>query len=345
MKQFTHLILSTIIFLSLFSKQELLKSQSHLESIFTTEGIGTVIGATDLLINEPLVNIVNDRIEKVEISEFESRANFGLKIGIMFFSNETSKNLTIPLEFRYSLFNFSATVPYFLNKKMKYSLKEIESSGIGDISVGVGYSNVAFSEFYYNLRLDTKLATGDDLNSEDGYLVPLGTGSMDFMFSIFGTKFITEKISIGSSFSYKLNGTSSKTGKINRYDDEGNVTGVESIKYDITNGNFLSLGSNLEYFFDFGLSLNSGIHFKLIGEGNTDKVHSYSWDEESISLTGLSNKQDASLVDLSVKATYGISIFDLSAGLKIPVYTKRNDDNLEDDRGISIFTKIDYSIF
>ena len=51
------------------------------------------------------------------------------------------------------------------------------------------------------------------------------------------------------------------------------------------------------------------------------------------------------MLDLKIKAVYSISLFDISAGIKLPVYTKRNEDNLEDNRGVGIFLKFDYNIF
>ena len=316
---------------------------SDLESSFTTEGIETVTHNTEVLIEEPLINKIKEKKDKHFIENFNPE-NMELKIGVETIINGSGSSLNLPIMYSYGQFNISAQIPYFLARKMKYTLETVETSGLGDVSVGVGYTNQAF-DMFYNLHLDVKLPTGDDGKMEDGFLVPLGSGSTDFMLTTSASKFVTDNFSIGGGFSYKFNGSSSKIAEITRLDSANNVQGIESVDYTITNGNALNLNINCDYYWDYGLSFGGDFAFKAIGDGETDKEHSYSWNDETNKLEGLSNKQAVTMLDLKASATYNISIIDITAGAKIPLFTERDENNKEGDREVGIFFKIDYSIF
>ena len=335
-----------LVLLAVLLASQMLLSQSQLESSFTTEGIETVTQNTEILIEEPLINKNKEKKDKNFLEDLNSD-EIGMKIGVETVINGSGKSLNLPIKFRYGQFDFSSQIPYFFSKKMKYTLETAETSGLGDISVGAGYGSQAFTMFYY-LHLDVKLPTGDDGKMEDGFLVPLGTGSTDFMLTTSVTKFITDNFSIGGGFGYKFNGSSSKIAEITRFDnpdDDDNTTDIESVDYTITNGNALNLNLNFDYYWDYGLSFNSDFSFKNIGDGNTDKEHSYNWNSETETLDGLSNKQAVTMLDLKATATYSISIFDISAGAKIPLSTERDENNKEDDREMGLFFKVDYTIF
>lgn len=323
---------------------KLLFPQNSLETGFTTEGIETVIRNTELLIEEPLVNKIRDK--KKQFSG-EKETNSGMKIGAGTMLNNTGKYLSFSINYYYKNFDFAAQLPYYLNKKIKYSLETFETKGVGDFAVGLGY-RTEISDILYYAHLDVKLPTGDAGKMENDFLVPLGTGSTDFMIFASANKNITEYISIAGNFAYKYNGSSSKTAEISRFDDPDNnvsTDDIESVEYAITNGNFLAVNANFAYSFDFGLTIDTKLGFKTIGQGNTDKDYSYSWNDETEQLSGLTNKQDVKMLDFKIAAIYSKALFDISAGIKLPLYTKRNEDNLEDNRGVGIFLKFDYNIF
>ena len=311
-------------------------AQYQLEGTFTTEGIETVIGNTSGLINEPISNQV-----KENFSIEEQTHDTGFNLGAEMIINENVKSISLPLKYRVWSLDMVALVPYYFSKKMEYSLKDAETDGIGDISLGLGYGKVVSDTYLYG-QFDVKLPTGDDEAKDGEFLNPLGTGTTDFVLFGLAHKDFSDEISAGISLSYKMNGSSSKKAEIVDPDDETKITYVD---YDITNGNLFTASTYLDYSLTSNFSLGSSITLKSIEEGSTDKEYSNSWNDEVSKLSDLSNKQDAMLLDLGVKATYSIGVFDISAGAKLPVYTDRHEDNNEDDRGVTFFTKFDYSLF
>jgi len=318
-------------------------SQTILETGFTTEGIETVIQNTELLIEEPLVNTIRDKRKKSS----EKEINSGMKVGAGTMLNSTGQYLNFSVKYYYKNFDFVAQIPYYLKEKVQYTLQTIETKGVGDFALGLGYG-IQLTDIFYYAHLYVKLPTGDAGKMENDFLVPLGTGSTDYMVYASASKNINDLMSVGGNLQYKYNGNSSKTALISRLDNPDNdaiTDDFETVDYTITNGNFFAVNADFNYFFDFGLNINTEFGFKTIGQGNTDKDYSYSWNDETEQLSGLTNKQDVKMLDLKIKAVYSISLFDISAGIKLPVYTKRNEDNLEDNRGVGIFLKFDYNIF
>lgn len=311
-------------------------AQSHLEATFTTEGIETVIGNTSGIINEPISNKIKDKF-----SDEDQTQQSGFNIGAEILVNENSKNISIPLKYRLWTIDFIASVPYFFNKRMEYSIKSAETSGVGDISLGAGYGRI-FSETYLYGEIGVKLPTGDDEATDSDYLVPLGTGSTDVVLFGLAHRDLNDTFGLGLSLSYKINGSSSKTAEILDPDDNSKITTVD---YEITNGNLFNISTYIDYSLASNLSLEGMFALKMIGEGSTDKEYSNSWNSDTKTLSDISNKQDTTLLDFSAKATYSLGIFDISGGVKLPLYTDRNDDNKEDDRGVTLFTKFDYSLF
>ena len=320
----------------------LLYSQTSLQTGFTTEGIETVTKNTELLIEEPLVNkIINAKKQVLYGNEMS------MSIGVETMINSSGKQLNLPINYRYKRFDFSVLLPYYLSRKMSYSLETAETKGFGDAAIGLGYGNDS-SSFRYYIHVDAKLPTGDAGKMENGYLVPLGTGSTDFMFYTTATKHFNKKIALSGNFIYKYNGSSTKIAEIVRFDnpdDNINIEDIENVEYTITNGNFLNIDASISYLLKSGLSINADIAYRSIGSGNTDKKYSYSWNNETEEITGLSNKQEVKMLDFRPKLVYSTMLFDISAGMKLPLYTKRHEDNMEDNRGLGFFFKIDYNIF
>ena len=330
-----------IIFSSLVFITTLLYSQVRLETGFTTEGIETVIKNTELLIEEPLANKIINLKKPMQGNEIN------MSIGIETMLNSSGKLLNIPINYRYKHVDFSVLLPYYFNRKINYSIETAETKGFGDAVVGLGYKNGS-SSFVYYFHLDVKLPTGDDGKMENGYLVPLGTGSTDFMFYTSVSKYFNDKIVLSGKFMYKLNGSSTKIAEIVRLDNPDGNTGIEdieTIEYNIVNGNFLNIDASLAYLLKFGLSINADIAYRFIGEGNTNKKFSYSWTDDTKEITDISNKQDVKMLDFRTNLVYSNTLFDISAGIKIPLYTQRDEDNVEKDRSPGFYFKIDYNIF
>ena len=342
-----------------------------MSATFKTQGIESVITNTENLLDDPIIEQMRDfvppaieakkkqmigssekdrnPVAKADSRESDDEGFLGelkFKIGMENFVSGTNKNIKLPFSFNWREFTFGGSLPYVYSKKMNYALKSAESNGMGDMSLDFGYGS-SLAGIDYGLNIFLKLPTGDDTNMESGYLVPLGTGTTDIVLAASAAKFL-EISSFGGSIMYKINGSSDKIAEIEHTENPDGVestTDMEKINYTITNGNFLMLDGYYDYYSSFGVTFTGNLAFTFTGEGGTDKEHVYSWTEETEKLTDISNKQDMFLMDFTPSASYSYWILDFNAGLKIPLYTKRNDDNLEDDRGMAFFFKVDYNIF
>ena len=337
----------------------LLLSQT-MDVVFTEEGVQSVIDNTVFVIEEPTVSLLtSSRVisqeqrsdqesqeqpdEQEETSEFELTVDqnaIGASVGAEMNAGKNSKVLNIPLRLRWRQYTFGANVPYLYSKRFKFSMEDIETSGIGDISLSVGYGS-SFKGIYYNTDFLVKLPTGDWENFEGGSFAPLGTGSTDFVFSGSGVKFIGSS-SVGGSVFYKHNLSSDVLVKIPAGD--GTKSGdYDTVKFDITNGNLLVLGASYGYNLR-GFTLGTGVTFFKSGEGNTDKDYQYVSAPDNNTTTTASNFQDMTLLDLTPSVSYKLSIFDFSTGVNIPVYSKYNENAKEQDRSVKFFFKFDYKI-
>jgi hypothetical protein len=95
--------------------------------------------------------------------------------------------LDIPIPFGESMRNtlsLSATVPLILQRKLDYTNKEAITRGLGDLILSSGLTMPWYDNAYKTrLFFSTKLNTGDKNANDEGYLVPLGTGSIDYYLS------------------------------------------------------------------------------------------------------------------------------------------------------------------
>ncbi|MBN1970901.1 MAG: transporter [Candidatus Delongbacteria bacterium] len=312
-----------------------LYSQS-LEISFTNPGVDNFTTQTGHLIADPssasdFKSIVKQQSE----SEASEKSNFG--IGVETFVNEDVKYVTIPLQYTISNFVLKAEVPYIFNKKLNYFEDSAEASGIGDIRFSISY-NTLFNEIFFSITPGIKFPTGDYDSTDGNLLVPLGTGSMDYTFSIHLLKDFTETFGLEGGFFTKFNGTSEKKAEIINEEDPAQN---QIIDYEITNGAIFKFDVCGNYYFmdNMTFALNTGL--TVMTEGSKDKTITYT-DGSSDKLTDLSNEQDGLYLDISPYITYRFLRLNLTAGVSIPVFTQRNDNNTEDDRTISLFTKINF---
>lgn len=314
-----------------------------IEITFTPEGIRSATENTELLLSDPLINYSSFYVppafkdEKATASgaEEEGAAAFGgFGIGLETEVSGPNKSISIPLNYAMKKFNFGVTLPYIYQRKMEYQAESKESSGIGDIAVSAGFGSWLGNSMLFNLNVFAKLPTGDDEKMVDGYLVPLGTGSTDWVFSLSLMK-IFSRFSFSGNFSYKMNGASEKIAEITHT----NIDSIETINYDITNGDMLNFTGGLDFFLSPNWTIGGWVNFITVAEGSTDEEHSYTW-KQGYTETGLSNKQDMTLVDLIPMLSYRLMMTDLTLMAKIPVVTERNEDNNEGDRGLTILFKL-----
>jgi len=264
----------------------------------------------------------------------------GFTVGLEAEISPTSKSFTLPLNYTLRNFTFGVSLPYIYQRKLEYAASSVEASGVGDIAGSIGYSGLLGS-MLFNINVSAKLPTGDDENMVDGYLAPLGTGSTDWMINLSFMKSF-RGVFFTSSFAYKLNGTSDKIAEIVYSDMDNDTTtiDVETINYDITNGNIFTYTGGLDFLLGENWVIGGWVNFINVGEGFTDETHSFSWDKESYTVTEISNQRDMMLLDIAPMVSYRLMMTDLTLMVKVPVLTEVNENNPMTDRDLNFIFKI-----
>ncbi len=319
---------------------------------FTPEGVRSATENTDLLLSDPLINQATFYVpptfqaKKDEASGAAKKgesagALAGASVGAETEVSGPNKSLNIPINYAWKDYNFGLTLPFIMQRKMEYAVESKSAAGIGDISVSAGYNGL-FRDILYSANIFFKLPSGDDEKMVDGYLVPMGTGSTDMVLSGSGMK-VFDRYSITGSIILKLNGSSEKIAEIVYADDmdlNPNTTDFETINYTIKNGGMFSLIGGYDYFYDDKWTFGGWMVLSVIGEGSTDEKHTYSWNSPESSVSGISNRQDMTLIDLIPKASYRVMFTDLTLMMKIPLVTSRNPNNNEGSRGVTVLLKL-----
>ncbi|MBU4486228.1 MAG: transporter [Candidatus Delongbacteria bacterium] len=212
---------------------------------------------------------------------------------------EYQTKINIPLWYRWRDFSFNASVPYYIVKKQPLFAEVLETSGLGDISIGAAYGKYLEQySTYLSVNATVKLPTGDEENTEkdewgNPFPIPLGSGSTDISGSISGFYFM-DAFTFKSNILYKMNGT---------YETElGDGSKVET---DIGDLFLFTAGADYrwEYRLTFGLEFVYGNHMASEIEG-TDQ------------------KNGLQYMDIDPSLKYSISLFEFVLGAKIPVYTE-----------------------
>ncbi|MCK4357742.1 MAG: hypothetical protein KAW92_03195 [Candidatus Cloacimonetes bacterium] len=312
-------------------------AQQGIQITLTPEGVESVIESTELIITDPFVDDIITP-ESAEDTEAEIQKASIIKVGVEMVVTGPTKNIKLPLSYSYKNLNLGVSIPYIYKRQMSYVVTTKKSSGLGDVSFNLGLSKRTLKNTY-DFSLFMKLPTGDDENMVDGYLVPLGTGSTDFAIKLMTARRFKNAY-ISWNVIFKQNGISKKIAEIEYFD---NPDSIETVKYEIKNGNMIILSGMLDYYLARRLTIGGVVVYTNTGEGSSDIKHSYSWgipDEEE---KGVSNKQDMTLVDFIPTISYQLPKMDMILMAKLPIYTKRNEENTEGDREITISFKIETS--
>ncbi len=316
---------------------------------FAPEGVQTVTENTTLLLADPLIDqttfytppaFLQKQHEASGAVPGEEGAQppLGLDVGLEFQVSPENKSLVLPLGYTWKSLHIGASLPYIMQRRMKYSAGTKEAAGLGDISINLGYSG-AGSSLNYHAALFAKLPTGDDENQVEGYLVPLGTGSTDLVFTLAALKTF-ERFSLSGNILYRLNGSGEK---IVEMVYPGSADSLETITYDIRNGNIFSCTAGLDYYLAPKWILGLTADLMIVGEGTTDARHSFSWNASAYEVADVSNKQDMTLLDLTPNVSYYLWMTDLMLLAKIPVITERHEANKEAERDMTLLFKLSRS--
>jgi len=330
-----HKVLSLVIILHLVGAASIFAQAGPVFDLtIITEGVDKVSKTTDLIIDDPSLDIPESGTEE----DKEEAAAGGISIGItaeMEISPST-KSFKVPIDFTYQRVTIGLSTPIIFNRTMRYTGKTAEASGIGDISMTVGYP--------YTLQgismlgtISLKLPTGDAKAMDDTYLVPLGTGSTDLALGLNAVYTIASRQSVIADVMFRMNGSDEKITEV--LDQNNNLFLTNN--YDVHNGNIFMLQSSYNYQFKPRLNGLFGLSVMIMGEGETELTSKFNADNRTTTSV-YSNEQDLFLLELIPEVQYKLSIFLAKASLTVPLVTSRNENNTEESRSITFKTGITY---
>ncbi len=313
-------------------------AQNEINFSFVTEGIQTATRNTDILMDDPSVSSSVYGESGARKAGFGDGIQPGFGLGAEIQISPSTKAITIPVGFTWRNFQVNMWAPLILNRTMKYTGYEASTSGVGDITFRLGYpfryELFADKTSWFYPELKIKIPTGDAEANDSGYLVPLGTGSLDFTVGISGWLQLNEKSGFDLRTQYRMNGTDDRIAQTIIDSD------IITTTYDVKNGNFWFLSGEysrmVRTFLNDRLHLNgfAGISLMLHGDGTTDWFSTSELTSENAS-GSFSNYQSMTLVDLSLGAELTAANYTVRTLIVIPAITNRHELSRDDNRSIA----------
>jgi len=331
-----------IILLLVFSECSF--AQQDIYVTITTEGLLTTIGSTDLLLCDPTITPsilppTNDFRRNYEGDGEPGGfiSNFGLNTLFEVSSKQKNWVFTPYYEITSNL-SVEVGIPYILQRTMSYYDKEAEVNGIGDVTIDASYIwPFADSGNVFNTRFYVKLPTGDSEAMDGGYLVPLGTGSLDLMI---GLKFVkdTYKYSLLGNLLFRKNGVNKKTVQMIDVSDPSHIITSD---YDITNGNMYNLSAFGRLSVASRWELWLGASAIIVEDGET-KYTTVDNQTTTTEIGEFSNNQGMTLIDVYPGFTYSFGVVRPYFGLKIPVVSSYENDVDKESRDLTFIVQLNY---
>ncbi len=300
---------------------------------FIKENIGTVTTNTELIVSDQLnLSCTNPSLIAERIDETRN-----IFINVESSITPTSKFLIIPFGYTFKKkYSVSCVIPYYVNRGLNYSHGPESASGIGDLTLKTSFKHNK-GKFRNEYSLAAKLPTGDAYKQVNGYIVPLGTGTTDYM----GQAILNYKVNKSTFYgnlSFRING------KLKRKAIIDLTSETKEIKYSIKNGNTFMFYSSYSYKFWKYASFLTGLSAIKNGKGEIDQTTSSSTGP-SFTITGTTAGQDFFIFDGNPAIVFSIQKFNLLLGCKIPLYTKVSELNSEEKRKLMYTFSLSYSIY
>ena len=235
--------------------------------------------------------------------------------------------------------NFRAKVrfPWVLERKLEYFGQEATGSGLGDISVDVSYRKfLAKKRQRLEFTASIKLPTGDEENEDDGYLVPLGTGSVDGMAKVTYAR-MAKETSLLASLLYRLNSASETITEWPSSDPARPVVNTSRV----TNANQLVGGLFGRKQMSGKLWVHLGATLMITGSGNSE----IETDDPDFGTSSSENdlQQGSTLLDLFPGVSYQLGKLSPYLGVRLPVITSYDNESLDDSRDTAVVFQISYN--
>lgn len=305
----------------------------------------------DPLVNGNGINVPGNAETDNNFTPSEKNFQYGISAEVGFSS--MSKYLNVPLSIGYKGFNLTVAIPFYIQKKAKYSPTPAfpkgyvaAYGGLGDISAELSYK-FQYPKIYDCISFTTSFPTGNKNRMVKGYIVPMGTGSFDFIFSN-SFQYRHEYFRIYNNISYRLSGKCKRDLTMSvPYYDEANVlqTGQENINYVTSNGNFLSCNTSFDYPVLSWMSLHAGFAVMNSSAGTIYHKHTYSWNDGVNEFPTSKSNQAYTSVDVRAAIAFSYWGIDLMCVVAQPVYVKTENQNIKDSQKFNFYIKLSKKIF
>lgn len=300
---------------------------------FIKENIGTLTSNSELIVTDQLnLSCTNPSIAAERIEETRN-----IFVNVESSITPTSKFLVIPFGYTFKKkYSISCILPFYLSRGLNYSHGAESASGIGDLTIKTSFKHNKGS-FRNEYSLAAKLPTGNAYRQVNGYIVPLGTGTTDFM----GQAIISYKLNKStfySNVSFRINGKLKRKAIIDLSSD------IQEINYSIKNGNTFMFYSSYSYKFWKYASFLTGLSAIKNGKGEIDQTSNFS-SGPTFTITGNTAGQNFFIFDGNPALVFSIQKFNLLIGCKIPLYTKVSELNSEETRKLMYAFSLSYSIY
>ena len=258
-----------------------------------------------------------------------------------------SKYLNIPLSVGYKGFSLSVAIPFYIQKKAKYSHGYVAAyGGLGDISAELSYKYQSQSIFEA-VSFTTSFPTGNKNRTVKGYIVPMGTGSFDYIFSN-TIQYRHAYFRIYNNISYRLSGKCKRdiTLSVPYYDNDSTLrSGNEIVNYVTSNGNFLSCNTSFDYPVLSFMSLHAGFAVMNSSAGTIYHKHTFSWNDEVNEFPTSKANQAYTSIDVRAAIAFSYWGIDLMCVFALPVYVKTENQNIKDSQKFNFYIRLSKKIF
>lgn len=314
------------------------------------ENVETLLGNPVSFVNDPLAN--GNGINIPGASETEN--NFTLPTGDLQFGmsaeigfSPLSKYISVPLSLGYKWFTLGVSIPFYIQKKAKYSDRYVAAyGGLGDVNAYLSYK-LQKPKIFESFSVTASFPTGNQNRTVDGYIVPMGTGSFDFIFAN-TFQYRHSHFRIYNNLSYRLSGKCSRdiVFAASYYDSDSIMrSGSEMINYVTSNGNLFSCNTSIDYPpFNF-MSLHAGFAVMNCSSGTIYHKHTYDWKTDVIEFPEEKSVQSYTSIEVRAAIAFSYWGIDLMCVVAQPVYVLTDNPNIRESQTFNFYVRLSKKIF
>lgn len=322
----------------------------------TQESLETVVANPAVVVSNPMVvdhllllreppslkaDPIAEEGDPEDLLMFAPPPATGLQVTIETSISPDCKFLKIPLKYSFGQLSINSSIPYFYDRSIEYAQGPVSTTGFGDFQLGLSY-DIAADNLTFQPSLNASLPTGNASKQVDGFLIPMGTGSLDLVTGAV-ISYNSARFSVNNNLSYRLSGQGTRSVVLLH------EQGTEEIDYKITNGNTILLNSVFNYVLTNEVMFRAGLNSVVNSDGRLSKVHTFDWDEEGRSRVmeydDLSANQEFIFFDASAGVQVSLLGYSVLFSMKQPLYTQFNENTPRPDRKLEFYFKFSKGLF